>query len=82
MVVWKVERGRRTVVKARGRKKIDTKVRSLTFSPNLVEARLSMTALALKSWMLSALDHITREHLPTASLNALVDASFCLKESR
>lgn len=82
MVVWKVERGRRTVVKARGRKRIDTNVRSLTFSPNLVEARLSMTALALKSWMLSALAHITREHLPTASLNALVDASFCLKESR
>ena len=27
-----------------------TKVSSLTFSPNLVDARDSMTALALKSW--------------------------------
>lgn len=40
---------RLTVVKASGRKKMLTKVRSFTFSPNRVEALLSMTALALKS---------------------------------
>lgn len=33
-----------------GRKNIETKVKSLTFSPSRVEARLSITALALKSW--------------------------------
>jgi hypothetical protein len=35
--------------KDNGRKKMLTNVRSLTFSPSLVEARLSMTPLALKS---------------------------------
>lgn len=39
-----------TVQKANGRKKILTNVRSLTFSPSLVEALLSMTALALNSY--------------------------------
>jgi len=34
-----------------GRKKMLTKVRSLTFSPNLVAARLSITALALNSYV-------------------------------
>lgn len=35
--------------KESGRKKMLTKVRSLTFSPRRVAARLSITALALKS---------------------------------
>jgi hypothetical protein len=33
-----------------GRKKMLTKVRSLTFSPSRVDARLSITPLALKSY--------------------------------
>jgi hypothetical protein len=37
--------------KERGRKKMETKVRSLTFSPRRVAARDSMTPLALKSWV-------------------------------
>lgn len=43
------------VQKLRGRKKMLTKVRSLRFSPRWVEARDSMTALALKSASRSAL---------------------------
>lgn len=39
-----------TVQNDSGRKKILTNVRSLTFSPSLVEALLSMTALALNSY--------------------------------
>lgn len=39
-----------TVQKASGRKKILTNVRSLTFSPSLVEALLSITALALNNY--------------------------------
>jgi len=39
-----------TVVNDSGRKKMLTNVRSLTFSPNLVLALLSMTPLALKSY--------------------------------
>ena len=46
--------GRLTVVNASGRKKMLTNVSSLTFSPSLVDALLSITALALKSWLLSA----------------------------
>ena len=38
-----------TVQKDRGRKKMLTKAKSLTFSPSLVDALLSITALALNS---------------------------------
>jgi hypothetical protein len=38
-----------TMQNDRGRKKMLTNVRSFTFSPSLVDARLSITALALKS---------------------------------
>lgn len=38
-----------TVQNDRGRKNMLTKVRSFTFSPRRVEARLSMTALALNN---------------------------------
>ena len=48
------EKNKLTVVNERGRKKMLTKVNSLTFSPNLVEALLSMTALAVKSRKKSA----------------------------
>ena len=46
--------GRLTVVNASGRKKMLTNVSNLTFSPSLVDALLSMTALALNSYPLSA----------------------------
>ena len=59
-----------------------TKVRSLTFSPNLVEALLSMTALALKSYIQSVSEQQDNERRRTASRKALVAASFCLKDSR
>ena len=39
-----------TVQKASGRKNMLTYVNSLTFSPSLVDALLSMTALALNNW--------------------------------
>ena len=64
-----------------GRKKMLTNVSSLTFSPSLVDALLSITALALKSYHTLALACISKVRRPTASLNALVDASFCLKDS-
>lgn len=38
-----------TMQNDRGRKKMLTNVNNLTFSPSLVDARLSITALALKS---------------------------------
>ena len=45
-----------------GRKKILTKVRSLTFSPSRVDARLSITPLALKSyWKLFGLPQRIQE---------------------
>ena len=44
-----IERVELTVVNANGRKKILTKVSSLIFSPNFVDALLSITALALNS---------------------------------
>ena len=52
---WKAqnEQGRLTVVNASGRKKMLTNVSNLTFSPSLVDALLSMTALALNSCHLS-----------------------------
>lgn len=43
-VIWEL-----TVQKDRGRKKILTKAKSLTFSPSLVDALLSITALALNN---------------------------------
>lgn len=43
-VIWAL-----TVQKDRGRKKILTNAKSLTFSPSLVDALLSITALALNS---------------------------------
>lgn len=52
--------------KARGRKKMLTKVKSFTFSPNLVDARLSTTALALNR----------------LSRRAFVDVSFSEKSSQ
>jgi hypothetical protein len=39
-----------TITNESGRKKMLTKVSSLIFSPSWVEARLSITALALKSY--------------------------------
>jgi hypothetical protein len=43
-------RGNFTMQNESGKKKMLTYVNSLTFSPRRVEARLSMTELALKSW--------------------------------
>ena len=43
------KKGRLTVQKVKGRKKMLTKVSNLMFSPSFVDVRLSMTALALKS---------------------------------
>lgn len=77
-----VEKGRLTVVNASGRKNMLTNVSSLTFSPSLVDALLSMTALALKSYQLSVPAPSIRLRLHTASLKAFVNASFCLNNSR
>lgn len=49
-----------TVQKDRGRKKMLTKAKSLTFSPSLVDALLSITALALKSCKRSNISHFVR----------------------
>ena len=50
--IWKLKERKQalTVQNDSGRKNMLTKVRSLTFSPSRVDARLSMTALALKSY--------------------------------
>lgn len=87
-----------TVQNDRGRKKMLTKAKSLTFSPSLVDALLSITALALNSCEKKANISPSRhrelqkhdrklggrggETKHTASLKAFVDASFCLKYSR
>lgn len=53
LVLWfQIEIALHTIQKDKGRKKMLTKVRSLIFSPSLVEARLSMTPLALNSYQI------------------------------
>lgn len=49
-----------TVQNDRGRKKMLTKANSLTFSPSLVDALLSITALALNSCEKSKISHFVR----------------------
>ena len=57
-----------TVQKESGRKKMLTQVSSLIFSPNLVDERLSMTALALKSCT-----HYVLANVPTVPNSATGD---------
>lgn len=69
-----------TVQKVRGRKNMLTNVRSLIFSPSCVEALLSMTALALKSYYFVSFTRkeSSRNLRLTPSLKAIASAFLCM----